>query len=97
MSFSITARAKTKEEVKQMLRAQLTAEVERQPLHSADKEAALAVAETYLNLVEPKEGHDMSVQLNGHLGIDRNESDDTPGPIRVSSVTCTVSQINTPA
>ena len=67
MSYSFNVRAATVALAMAAISTKLDEVVASQPVHEADKDQALAAAETFLALVPAKEDHDYSVSVNGSV------------------------------
>jgi hypothetical protein len=68
MSYSISATADTKEDAARQIKERFDAIVVSQPSHAADKEAALAAAGAFIDLLaDPPQGHEVYVSMYGSL------------------------------
>lgn len=73
MSYSISAKAKTKEEVLTALTEKLDDVIKTQPAHSDDKNAALNAAQAFMALLTTvPEGSMVECSLHGSLGWQGN-------------------------
>lgn len=69
MSYSFSVSADSKEDATGKIREQFDAVVVNQPSHAADKEAAVVAAQSLVRLlVDPKDGEEIYVSMNGSLG-----------------------------
>lgn len=69
MSYSFSVRASSKAEAKDKIAAELDTVVTGQPVHAADRKAAQAAAEAFVDLlVDPVEGQLVNVSVSGSLG-----------------------------
>jgi len=69
MSYSFNVQAANKAEAKTAAAAKFDEVVASQPVHVADKEAALAAAGAFIDmLTDPDESQIISVSMNGSLG-----------------------------
>ena len=69
MSYSFSARGATKAEVTKKISAELDKIVVAQPVHSADRAQAQAVAEAFLALIPANaDGKDFYVSVSGSVG-----------------------------
>ena len=69
MSYSFLITADTKEEATGKIRDQFDAVVASQPIHAADKEAAVIAAQAFVRiLADPHEGDEIYVNVYGSLG-----------------------------
>lgn len=68
MSYSFTVSAETKAEAKEMLAAEFDKVVDGQPIHAADRDAAQAAAEAFVDILsEP--GVDQQIIVNVHGAV----------------------------
>lgn len=69
MSYAFSITATSKEEATGKIREQFDAVVAAQPTHAADKEGAIAAAQTLVRLwADPLEGEEIVVHVSGSLG-----------------------------
>lgn len=69
MSYSFTVTAANKAEAVAKLAGQMDVVVQSQPVHKADRDAALEAASSYLKLVrDPKEDEHLQVSVHGSMG-----------------------------
>lgn len=89
MSYSFSVRAASKAEAKEKIGAEFDKIVAGQAVHATDRSTAQDVAETFVDfMVEPDEGKEISVSVNGYLSW-RAE-----GEFTGASVSVTASVIN---
>lgn len=68
MSYSFSTQAPTKAEVKAKVRAEMAKVVEQQPIHTNDRQQAIAATEAFIDLLaEPAATHDVVVSVNGSI------------------------------
>ena len=67
MSFSISARASTKDEAKQKIATELEKVIQQQPAHAQDQAHALAAAGAYVDLLADDGEKDVVVGLSGSI------------------------------
>jgi hypothetical protein len=68
MSYSFTARGATKDAAKAAAAAEFDQVVVSQPTHQADKDAALAATNAYVDLLtDLEDGKEIVVSVNGYL------------------------------
>jgi hypothetical protein len=66
MSYSFSVTALTKDEAKQKVAEQFAYVVNNQPCHAVDKDAALTVANAFIDLLsDVTDGHEINVSMNG--------------------------------
>lgn len=69
MSYSFSVTASNKTDATRQIREQFDAVVASQPVHAADREAAVVAAQNLVRaLAEPTEGDEIYVNMNGSLG-----------------------------
>jgi hypothetical protein len=68
MSYSFSVKAATKAEAKQKVAEQFDVVVNGQPIHAADRDAAQAAANAFIDILgEPTEAEQVSVSVNGYV------------------------------
>lgn len=67
MSYSFTVRKPTKAEAKAEVAAQFSEVVNSQPIHERERAAALALADTFVDLLADDETKDVTVHVSGSL------------------------------
>lgn len=67
MSYSFSAKAATKAELKSMVAEQFAAVVVAQPVHAADQPQALAAANAFIDLLAEDAERDVGVSVSGSL------------------------------
>jgi hypothetical protein len=67
MSYSFSVRAATKDKAFELVKAELGRHVENQPEHTKDRDAVLAVARAYINLLADGENKDISITVSANL------------------------------
>lgn len=72
MSYSFSLRAPTKAALLEAVGAEWDKIVSAQPIHAADRDAAVANITAQLGLIEPREGKDFSLSANGYVSTDGN-------------------------
>lgn len=86
MSYSFSVKADNKMDATRQIREQFDAVVAAQPSHVADKEAAVVAAQNLVRLlVDPPDGSEIYVNMNGSLGW-RHDTD----PIEFLSASVTI-------
>lgn len=69
MSYSFSVTADTKAEAKQKIADAFATVVSNQPTHSADRDAAVACAQAFVDiLADPQEGCEIYLNMHGSLG-----------------------------
>lgn len=69
MSYSFSVMGATKDEAKTLIEAEFDKIIASQPVHAADKAAALAAAGAFIDLLtDPPEGKVVRVSMHGSLG-----------------------------
>lgn len=81
MSYSFTITAPSKEEAKQAIAAKFDEVIASQPAHAKDKDAALATANAFIDLVkaEVPDDHVVSVNMHGSVGWNVEAPNDLTG------------------
>lgn len=68
MSYSFSAKGATKAAAKAAVAAEFDKVIASQPVHAADKAAAIATAEAMIDVTrEPAEGEEVRVSVSGYL------------------------------
>lgn len=68
MSYSFSAKGVTKDAAKDAAAAEFDKVVESQPVHAADRDAALATVGAMIDaVVDPAEGEEVRVSVSGYL------------------------------
>ena len=75
MSYSFSTRGATAEEVLANVAAELDKVVLSQPLHSHDKDQALAAAKAFVEILPAADGHDIHVSMHGSIGWSQGSSE----------------------
>lgn len=74
MSYSFSVRAANRAAVLEQIGAKLDEVVSGQPMHSHDREQALAAAKAFVEILpDSKEGHELSVSMHGSVGWSNEE------------------------
>lgn len=85
MSYSFSVKAATKTEAKEKVSDAFDAVVAGQPVHDIDRNAAVAAAEAFVDMLgEPNEGDEVRVSVNGYLSW-RGEGDFIGANVAVSA------------
>lgn len=90
MSYSFTVVGATKAEAKEKATAKFDEMVGQQPIHARDRSAALATADSAVDLLGDNSAMDVSVHLNGYVswtGLDVDQA------LTTVSISCMVSQL----
>lgn len=84
MSYSFSVRAKSKDDAAAKSGVSMAEVVEAQPVHKADKDAAIAAVDELLGtVVEPGEDESVTINVSGSLGW-RAEGEFTSANLSVS-------------
>ncbi|MFM0432416.1 hypothetical protein PQQ75_25620 [Paraburkholderia aspalathi] len=75
MSYSFDFTVADKASAKQQVRAELDEVVRMQPAHSQDRDAALAAAHTFIDMLVDDEAKDIRVNVHGSVGWNHNPDD----------------------
>lgn len=76
MSYSFSVRAANRSDVMEKITAELDAVVAGQPQHAKDRDAALASAKSFVEMLpESSEGKEISVSMHGSLGWQHDAPD----------------------
>jgi hypothetical protein len=86
MSFSFNVRAATMAAALVMVDEKVDEVVANQPVHAVDADAIKATARAYADLVEEKEGHDVSINVNGYVSWEGTLGGDEPVTIRGANI-----------
>lgn len=73
MSFSFSAQAATKEEVKAKVAAAMDEVVQSQPTHERDRDLVVQTASAYIDAVDPQEGDEINCYVSGSVSWNRKE------------------------
>jgi hypothetical protein len=93
MSYSFVASGTTKMEIMRKVHQELTDVVAAQPVHGADKKAAMKAADALIVLMaDPGENQKIVVSINGSLGWNVNQ--EVPKEFTSANVSVSVSLIN---
>lgn len=69
MSYSFSVKGRDKLKVKRQIADEFENVVKGQPTHNADRDAAVACAQSFVDLlVDPEDGKHIHVSVNGSLG-----------------------------
>lgn len=90
MSFSFSVLAATMAAALVMVDEKVDEVVASQPVHAADAEAIKATARAYAALVEEKDGHDVSINVNGYVSWEGTLGGDDPVTIRGATISVSV-------